>query len=115
MDLRLTVIEAPTAPTADYVAVDQVLVFDLAATTRISIGRGSDCDVSIASPHLARRHAVVTVERGAVWLKDLRTTNGTYVDGVRGLIDQVQVTAGPPTVMRIGDAVLTLAIVPGED
>lgn len=47
----------------------------------VVIGRGLDCDLSIADPFLSRRHARL-VEDGAGWrVEDLGSRNGTRVNG----------------------------------
>lgn len=47
------------------------------ATT--TIGRGEDADVQIDEPDASRRHAVIERKRGAYLLRDLGSTNGTYL------------------------------------
>lgn len=67
---------------------------------RAMIGRGDDCDVTIASGEVSRRHAVVYREHGQVFVTDLDSSNGTLVDGVR-------VRSGPTRL--VSGSVLTLA------
>ncbi|MEM6820750.1 MAG: FHA domain-containing protein [Verrucomicrobiota bacterium] len=45
-----------------------------------SIGRSTECDVSIAEPTLSRKHAVITVDDGKATIEDLGTANGTYIN-----------------------------------
>ena len=47
------------------------------------VGRELPIDVWLDSGSVSRRHARVTVERGAVWIEDLGTKNGTWVGGQR--------------------------------
>lgn len=47
------------------------------------VGRGDDCDIVLNDDHVSRRHAELTVERGIVWLRDLASANGTFVNGSR--------------------------------
>jgi hypothetical protein len=49
------------------------------AVTRI--GRGSDADVRIEDPGVSRHHAEIRVAGADVVLRDLGSTNGTYVNG----------------------------------
>jgi hypothetical protein len=49
------------------------------AVTRI--GRGSDADVHIEDPGVSRHHAEIRVAGADVVLRDLGSTNGTYVNG----------------------------------
>lgn len=45
------------------------------------IGRSSDCDISLAAAHLSRRHAQLSVIDGALYVKDLGSANGTFLNG----------------------------------
>jgi hypothetical protein len=49
------------------------------AVTRI--GRGSDTDVRLEDPGVSRHHAEIRVAGSDVVLRDLGSTNGTYVNG----------------------------------
>lgn len=48
-----------------------------------TIGRSSDCDICVAAAHLSRRHAELTVADGVLYIKDLGSANGTYLNGKR--------------------------------
>lgn len=50
---------------------------------RLAIGRGSDCDLVLDEPEMSRRHAMVEVTPAGIWLRDLGSSNGTYVNGVQ--------------------------------
>lgn len=45
------------------------------------VGRSSDCDISLAAAHLSRRHARLDVRQGVLYVKDLGSANGTYLNG----------------------------------
>jgi DNA-binding winged helix-turn-helix (wHTH) protein len=47
------------------------------------VGRRADCTVRIDQPSVSRVHARVLVSRGTTTIEDLRSKNGTFVDGVR--------------------------------
>jgi hypothetical protein len=49
----------------------------------IIIGRVVGSDVVISDPEVSRRHASITWERGQPVIRDLGSTNGTFVNGVR--------------------------------
>jgi hypothetical protein len=72
--------EAPPA------AVMRPLVGDLAgrefpiSKTLLSIGRGLDNDLVIDDPRVSRHHAQVTFRHSHYLLRDLRSTNGTFVN-----------------------------------
>jgi len=53
-------------------------------TQPLVIGRADDCNVKLDSMHVSAHHAVVSLGAdGKVRVKDLGSTNGTYVGGVR--------------------------------
>ncbi|MCP5160313.1 MAG: FHA domain-containing protein [Hahellaceae bacterium] len=47
----------------------------------VTIGRDPSCDISIKVEHLSRKHAEVEVKGGKLFVKDLGSSNGTYVNG----------------------------------
>jgi predicted component of type VI protein secretion system len=47
------------------------------------VGRNSGCDLTLASDHVSRRHAVVRVRAGGYEVEDLRSMNGTVLNGKR--------------------------------
>jgi hypothetical protein len=50
---------------------------------RVLVGRSKICDLRLNTPEVSRRHAVVFRQGGAVWITDLASANGTFLDGVR--------------------------------
>jgi diguanylate cyclase (GGDEF)-like protein len=50
---------------------------------RVLIGRASDADVRFLDERVSRRHARISVEWPEIWIEDLGSLNGTFVDGVR--------------------------------
>ena len=47
------------------------------------IGRDPDCDLCVSDPAVSRRHARVAAAPAGIWLEDLGSRNGTYVEGRR--------------------------------
>ncbi|MET0791837.1 MAG: sigma 54-interacting transcriptional regulator [Polyangiaceae bacterium] len=47
------------------------------------LGRASDCDVPLDFAEVSRRHAEITFDGSALVIRDLSSTNGTYVNGRR--------------------------------
>jgi type II secretory pathway predicted ATPase ExeA len=52
-------------------------------TRRVLIGRDADNDLAVASEFISRHHAQISFYRGSYWIMDLKSTNGTYVNGKR--------------------------------
>ncbi len=70
------------------------------AVTRI--GRGSDVDIRVDDPGISRHHVEILLGREVV-LRDLGSTNGTYVDGVQ--VGEVVLTDG--ATVQLGGTRLT--------
>jgi len=49
----------------------------------LMVGRATDCDLQLVEGHVSRHHAEFKVERGTIWLEDLGSANGTFVNGDR--------------------------------
>ncbi len=47
------------------------------------IGRSQNADFSIPHPNLSREHVRVSLKNGEVWMEDLGSANGTFVQGQR--------------------------------
>jgi pSer/pThr/pTyr-binding forkhead associated (FHA) protein len=50
---------------------------------KLTIGRGSDCDLVLDEPDMSRRHAMIENSGDVIFLRDLGSANGTYVNGVQ--------------------------------
>ncbi|MFN0073081.1 MAG: FhaA domain-containing protein [Chloroflexota bacterium] len=85
---RPTVIDV-TLPGSDPVSYSQQL---------IRFGRGVENDVVILDPQVSRCHAELRIENGSAELRDLESTNGTWVTGRRIAVAPItralQVTLG---------------------
>lgn len=49
----------------------------------LTIGRSSQCDIQIEDDNVSRKHAEISFRDNLVWLKDLQSTNGSYVNSKR--------------------------------
>jgi adenylate cyclase len=49
----------------------------------LTVGRAASCDLPIQDPTVSRRHAELELAGAGVRVRDLGSTNGTYLDGVR--------------------------------
>jgi pSer/pThr/pTyr-binding forkhead associated (FHA) protein len=56
---------------------------EIAIKPEMTIGRQAECDLQLTEGHTSRRHARISVNAGAVWLEDLTSANGTYINGAR--------------------------------
>jgi pSer/pThr/pTyr-binding forkhead associated (FHA) protein len=52
-------------------------------TSETLVGREVECTISLDSPHVSRYHAKLVVTDNGVVLEDLRSSNGTFVNGKR--------------------------------
>lgn len=50
---------------------------------RLVIGRGADCDLVLDEPGLSRRHAVLEALPDGLFLRDMGSANGSFVNGSR--------------------------------
>ncbi|MED5527658.1 MAG: DUF3662 and FHA domain-containing protein, partial [Actinomycetota bacterium] len=55
------------------------------------MGRGTDADIRVEDPGVSRKHCEIVVGNPAI-IRDLKSTNGTFVDGIR--IDECTLTEG---------------------
>jgi hypothetical protein len=92
---RLVVVRSPALDEGDE------LILDSAA---LLLGRGSRNDVNLARDEYASsNHARVEPRRDGVWLEDVGSTNGTYLNGIR--LTSAKKLA-PGDVLRIGETEL---------
>jgi pSer/pThr/pTyr-binding forkhead associated (FHA) protein len=47
------------------------------------VGRHPACDTRLDSPRVSRHHCCLTLEDGELWVKDLGSTNGIRINGMR--------------------------------
>jgi pilus assembly protein CpaF len=94
---------------------EQVLTFD---RDTVNIGRVRGNDIVLPRPNISKRHARVVVNEGEIYVIDLKSTNGTYVNGNR--ISAPFKVSGPDKVF-MGDFMLKVekfieeeAIIPDE-
>ncbi len=48
----------------------------------VSLGRAPGCELRVNHPAISRRHASFAVVDGCLWVEDLGSSNGVFVDGV---------------------------------
>ncbi|MCX8037339.1 MAG: sigma 54-interacting transcriptional regulator [Candidatus Sumerlaeia bacterium] len=69
----------------------------------VVIGRGRECTVQLRDPMVSRRHARVFFSKGAWWVEDLGSRNGTLVNGQK-IVSAKVLRAGDR--VEIGETVL---------
>jgi len=73
---------------------------------KLLIGRAEECDVRPLSEDVSRRHCAVHVGPADVWVEDLGSRNGTFVNGVR-IAAKTKVASGD--LIRVGALELTVS------
>ncbi len=52
-------------------------------TGTLDVGRSDDNEILLLDDHISRKHARLLLADGVVWLRDLRSANGSFVNGAR--------------------------------
>ncbi len=71
-EVFLTVIEGPDKGLSIKLEVREIL-----------IGRGKECDLFLTDTLVSRKHARIYREGDGYYLQDLKSTNGTYLNGIK--------------------------------
>jgi hypothetical protein len=89
---RLVVLKSPALDEGEVYGVD---------SAPLTVGRGANNDVSISDDEYAStRHARFEPRRDGVYVEDVGSTNGTFVNGIRLTTDR---RLTPGDVVRIGE------------
>jgi len=92
---RLVVMKSPALAEGDELTLN---------SSALLLGRGSGNDVNLARDEYASsKHARVEPRRDGVWVEDVGSTNGTYLNGIR--LTRAKKLA-PGDVVRIGETEL---------
>lgn len=54
--------------------------FPVPAVGKLVIGRANNCDIQLPANHVSRQHAEVQLLNGKLLVKDLNSSNGTYIN-----------------------------------
>ncbi|MFV1999968.1 MAG: FhaA domain-containing protein [Acidimicrobiia bacterium] len=103
-----TTSRSPLDPWCQLIADDGSAVLAI-SLNRTLIGRDLDCDIRIANQQISRHHAVVYREGGTAFARDLGSSNGTTVNGIRALSEPVSILAGDNVIL--GDLSFTSRMV----
>ena len=82
--------------------------FELAVTGTLSCGRAVTSDLSIVDPTVSRQQAELIVEQDRVTVRDLGSSNGTFVNGVK--IGEVALAAGD--IVTFGQVAFRVEVIP---
>jgi adenylate cyclase len=63
------------------ISPDGTQSFDLKLNAPLIVGRAPTCDLSVSDPTISRRHAELLCDEEQVTLRDLGSSNGTFVNG----------------------------------
>ncbi len=55
--------------------------FPILPDKQIVVGRSSDLDMVLVEDMVSRKHARITMQQDQIWIEDLGSTNGTFVNG----------------------------------
>ncbi|HEX3268632.1 MAG TPA: FHA domain-containing protein [Gaiellaceae bacterium] len=92
---RLVVVKSPALEEGDELVLD---------SSALLVGRGSRNDVDLGRDEYASsEHARIEPRRDGVWLEDVGSTNGTYLNGIR-LTHPKRLAAGD--LVRVGETEL---------
>ena len=76
------------------------------------IGRDTKCDLCLTQSTVSRTHCEILQQDADVLVKDLNSTNGTYVNDAR-VLDEAVVHDGE--LLQVGPLVFEIKITDGED
>jgi hypothetical protein len=88
---RLVVLQSPDLDEGEVYAID---------SSSLSIGRGTGNDLALADEFASARHARFEPRRDGVYVLDIGSTNGTFVNGIRLTKDR---RLAPGDTVRIGE------------
>jgi hypothetical protein len=76
---------------------------------RILIGRRTEADITLPIGEVSRSHAILYRHLGQIWLQDLESANGTWINGARAGSEPLPVSPGDQ--ITIGPATFSLRLV----
>ena len=73
--------------------------YPLQEAGELVIGRSSELDMVLIEDMVSRKHAKIQMQADQIWIEDLGSTNGTFVNGAR--VTTARLLA-PGDIVRIG-------------
>jgi hypothetical protein len=71
------------------------------------IGRGKNNEITLNDPQVSRRHALIQVEGDTCSVRDLKSSNGTFVNDFR-ITQPARLRSGD--ILRVGDSILMVKV-----
>jgi hypothetical protein len=84
--------------------------FPIATDKQILVGRSSDLDMVLVEDMVSRKHAKIAMQSDQIWIEDLGSTNGTFVNGEK--IKRARLKEGDRVL--IGTSILKLIASDGQ-
>ena len=91
--------------------IGQEMIAQPFAGTEVLIGRSLDCDFILEDSTVSSRHARLFYNLNQWWFEDLKSTNGSYLDGIR--VEEPIVVKDNDEIF-CGDAIFRITIKPIE-
>lgn len=74
---------APPPPQLVVRLKESMAVYPIPEGRPLLLGRNPQCDIVLPSPMVSGSHALIKAKSGMIGIKDLNTSNGTFVNGAR--------------------------------
>src|SRR2546428_10184750 len=82
--------------------------FPIVPDKQIVVGRSSDLDMVLVEDMVSRKHARIAMQQDQIWIEDLGSTNGTFVNGEK--IKRARLKEGDRVLIRTS----ILKVIAGE-
>ena len=92
-------------------SIGQEMIAQSFAGTEVLIGRSLDCDFILEDATVSSRHARLYYNLNQWWFEDLKSTNGSYLDGIRV---EEPIVVKDNDEFYCGDAIFKITIKPIE-
>ncbi|MGI9666845.1 MAG: FhaA domain-containing protein [Acidimicrobiia bacterium] len=86
-------LRGPLPPWGQLIADDGSAVIPLTMNSQV-VGRALDCDIRLSNSEVSRHHAVIARSSDGVSVRDLRSSNGTKVNGDLISVDPASILPG---------------------
>ncbi|QDT25383.1 FHA domain-containing protein [Gimesia panareensis] len=72
----------------------------------VTLGREPDCDIRVPDPDVSRKHCQLSTREGTLYVTDLQSRNGTYVNDQ---VIEAETPLKPGDLLRVGPMMFELA------